>query len=165
MAARYKELWKCPQSNPTTSTGTSTTWSMYCTTPTPRPENKSNSGHLSLLGKHKKHTISHTVHSDDELKQRHHPRGWKQDCRTCRWRITGRRPQRHEPLWIALPLRGRPRASRPNHAPAATHEPHDHSRPPGIALVHGQRERLDVDDLDDAATVVCGTCPRQCINF
>ena len=34
--------------------------------------------------KHKKHAISNTVHSDDELKQRHHPGGSKQDCRTCR---------------------------------------------------------------------------------
>ena len=48
-------------------------------------------------GKHKKHAISCTVHSVDELTLRHHPKGSRQDCRTCRCMITGRRPRPSPP--------------------------------------------------------------------
>ena len=70
---------------------------MYCNTPNPA-KRKALWVPVSVhnRGKHKKHAISYTVHSVDELKLRHHPdvvADSVQDCRTCRCMITGRRPR------------------------------------------------------------------------
>ena len=64
-------------------------------------------------GKRKKHVISYTVHSVDELNLRHHP-GSKQDCRTCRCMIT-------EPRRTAPPPPSRPPPSRPPPLPPPSH--------------------------------------------
>ena len=95
----------CPGKNTSATCGSSAVFStsavensMYCNTPNPA-KRKALWVPVSVhnRGKHKKHAISFTVHSVDELKLRHHPKGSRQDCRTCRCMITRRRPRSSPP--------------------------------------------------------------------
>ena len=82
---------------------------MYCNTPNPA-KRKALWVPITVhnRGKHKKHAISYTDYSVDELKLRHHPdvvTDSVQDCRKCRCMITGRRPLHVATRTLPLPCR------------------------------------------------------------